>query len=162
MKRKFKFLEWICNLFFLLKRENVYFIRGFTTHEICNFLITWWNKWHNHSKNLYILYVHVNTMVNKFCNHNMTMLYPNLCCVIKRWIIRLPFKFFRKYFWWWMEKWWPWIRFWYWMWHHWTRNWGCWRSKSFSRYTQTTSITSGYCPNTVSYRLSHNVSCHFR
>ena len=57
IKRKFIFLEWICYLFHLVKRENVYFIRGFATHEICIFHFTRWNKWHIHSKNLNILYL---------------------------------------------------------------------------------------------------------
>ena len=57
IKRKFKFLEWICHLFHLVKRENVYFIRGFATREICIFRFTRWNKWHIHSKNLNILYL---------------------------------------------------------------------------------------------------------
>ena len=57
IKRKFKFLSWICHLFHLLKRENVYFIRGFATHEICIFCFTRWNKWHIHSKKLNILYI---------------------------------------------------------------------------------------------------------
>ena len=64
IKRKFKFLEWICHLFHLVKRENVYFIRGFATHEICIFRFTRWNKWHIHSKNLNILYIQMN-MVSK-------------------------------------------------------------------------------------------------
>ena len=62
IKRKFKFLEWICHLFHLVKRENVYFIRGFTTHEICIFRFTRWNKWHIHSKNLNILYLFTSTV----------------------------------------------------------------------------------------------------
>ena len=53
------FLSWICNLFHLVKRENVYFICGFATHEISIFRFTRWNKWHIHSKNLNILYVFV-------------------------------------------------------------------------------------------------------
>ena len=57
IKRKFSFLEWICHAFHLVKRENVYFIRGFATHEICIFRFTRWNKWHIHSKNLNILYL---------------------------------------------------------------------------------------------------------
>ena len=57
IKRKFKFLEWICHLFHLMKRENEYFMRGFATHEICIFRFTRWNKWHIHSKHLNILYL---------------------------------------------------------------------------------------------------------
>ena len=34
IKRKFKFLEWICHLFHLVKRDKVYSLRGFATHEI--------------------------------------------------------------------------------------------------------------------------------
>ena len=32
IKRKFNFLDQLCHLFHLVKRENVYFIRGFATH----------------------------------------------------------------------------------------------------------------------------------
>ena len=61
IKRKFNFLIWRSHLFHLVKRENVYFIRGFATHEICIFRFTRWNKWHIHSKNLNILYVSIRT-----------------------------------------------------------------------------------------------------
>ena len=66
-KRIFKFLQWICHLFhrvkrkmhifWVAKRENEYFIRCFTTHEICIFRFTRWNKWHIHSKNLNFLFI---------------------------------------------------------------------------------------------------------
>ena len=68
IKRKFKFSEWICHLFHLVKRENEYFIRGFATHEICIFRFTRWNKWHIHSKNLNILYIQRNEIQKTLIN----------------------------------------------------------------------------------------------
>ena len=46
-----------------MKRENVYFIFGFSTHEICIFRFKRRNKWHIHSKNLNIFYILVYVIV---------------------------------------------------------------------------------------------------
>ena len=56
IKRRFKFLEWICHLFHQVKRKmHILWVEA--THEICIFLFTQWNKWYIHSKNLNILYI---------------------------------------------------------------------------------------------------------